>query len=70
MCYRRKYLSILIFLGSIMELRLHNYFMDLTVPLDYSGSWYICVNINYVNNKMLESDWSLTAHIYSLTLLL
>ena len=46
MCYRRKYLSILIFLGSIMELRLHNYFVDLTVPLDYSGSWYICVNIN------------------------
>ena len=70
MCYRRKYVSILIFLGSIMELRLHNYFMDLTVPLDYNGSWYICVNIKYVNNKMLESDWFLTARIYSLTLLL
>ena len=35
MCYRRKYLSILIFLGSIMELRLHNYFVDLTVHLVY-----------------------------------
>ena len=48
MCYRRKYLSILIFLGSIMELRLHNYFMDSTVPLDYSGSWYVSTSITSI----------------------
>ena len=30
-------------------------------------SYYSC---NCVNNKMLESDWFLTANIYSLTLLL
>jgi len=45
MIYRRKYLSILIFLGSIMELKLPNYFVDLTVPLDYSGSWYVSTSI-------------------------
>ena len=32
---------------------------------------YFCYpEINCVNNKMLESDWFLTAHIYSLILLL
>ena len=55
MCYRRKYLSILIFLGSKMELRLHNYFMDLTVPLDYSGSWYVSTSISMCN-QMVTSE--------------
>ena len=58
-------ISTVLFINSSMTFTSGN-----SINLSYVYYLYQCYHPNCVNNKMLESDWFLRAHIHSLILLL